>query len=54
MSTASEQVTNMDTEGSHVGASFAAHPEDAHVSVFVVLDQLRLIDGSDTELLLNS
>ena len=43
----------MHTEGSHVGASLTADPEDAHVAVLVVLDQLRLVDGTNTELLLD-
>ena len=44
----------MDAEGSHVGSSLAAHPEDAHVSCFIILNELNLIDRSDTKLFLDS
>ena len=52
--TAAKQVANMDTEGSYIGTSFAADPEDAHVPVLVVFDQLCLVDSPDSELLLDS
>ena len=51
--TAAKQVAEMDAESSHIGASFAADPEDAHVAVLVVLDQLGLVDRPDSELLLD-
>jgi hypothetical protein len=41
------------TECSDVGAGLAADPEDTEVTVVVELDELRLVDGSDTELTLN-
>ena len=44
----------MNAEGSHVGSSFAAHPEDAHVSCLIILNKLDLIDRPDTKLLLDS
>ena len=43
----------MDAKGSHVCASLAANPENAHITVFVVLNQLGLVDRSDSELLLD-
>ena len=54
MSTATEKVANVDTESTDVGSSLAADPEDTHITVFVVLDQLALIDGSDSQFLLDS
>ena len=53
MGTTTEEIADMHTEGTDVGASFTADPENAHVTVFVVLNQLRLIDSSDSELLLD-
>ena len=44
----------MNAEGSHVGSSFAAYPEDAHVSCLIILNKLDLIDRPDTKLLLDS
>ena len=44
----------MNAEGSHVSSSFAAHPEDAHVSCLIILNKLDLIDRPDTKLLLDS
>lgn len=43
----------MDAEGSDVGTSLAADPEDTEVTVIVKLDELALVDGSDTELALD-
>lgn len=43
----------MYTEGSDVRASLAADPKDAEVAVVVELNQLRFVDGSDTELTLD-
>ena len=53
MSTAPNQVADVDTEGTDVCASLAAYPEDAHVALVIVLDQLSLVDGPNTELLLD-
>jgi len=44
----------MDTEGSNISSSFARNPEDSHVSLLVILDELALIDGSNSEFLLDS
>jgi len=54
MGTTSEEVTDMNTEGSDVSSSFTGNPEDAHVTLFVVLNELGLVDSSDSELLLDS
>lgn len=54
MSTASKEVTNMDTKGTHVSTSFTADPENSHITVFIVLNELGLVDRSDSELLLDS
>jgi len=54
MGTTSEEVTNMDTEGTNVSSSLTGDPEDSHVALFVVLNELGLIDSSDSELLLDS
>ena len=43
----------MDTKGTDVGTSFAGDPEDTHVTLLVVIEELALIDGSDSKLLLN-
>ncbi len=53
MSTAAEKVTNMNTEGSNVGTSFTADPENTHVSVFIELNKFCLVDCSDSELFLD-
>ena len=54
MSAASEQVTQVDTLGTDVGTSLAREPEDSQVTLVVVLDELSLVDGAHTELLLDS
>ena len=43
----------MDAEGTHIGSSFAADPENAHIALFVVLNQLGLIDSPNAKLLLD-
>lgn len=48
-----EEETKVDAEGSDVGTSLAADPEDTEVTVIVKLDELALVDGSDTELALD-
>jgi hypothetical protein len=54
MGTTSEEITKMNTKGSNVSSSFAGNPEDGHVSLLIVLDEFALIDGSDSEFLLDS
>jgi hypothetical protein len=49
-----EQKTQMHAEGTDVGSSLAAHPEHAQLPLIVELVQLALVDGSDTELTLDS
>lgn len=44
-----QQQTQVHAQCSDVGTSLAADPEDAEVSVVVELDELALVDGSDTE-----
>jgi len=53
VSAASEDVADMHAKGSHVGTSFAAEPEDTHIALHIVIEELALIDGSHTELLLD-
>jgi hypothetical protein len=53
VSTAAENISDVDTEGTDVGTSFARDPEDAHVTLLVVVEELGLVDGTDTELLLD-
>jgi hypothetical protein len=48
-----EEETQVDAEGSNVGTSLAADPEDTEVTIIVELDELALVDGSDTELTLD-
>ena len=43
----------MNTEGSNVGTSFTADPENTHVSVFIELNKFGLVDCSDSELFLD-
>lgn len=48
-----EEKTQVDAEGTDVGTSLAADPEDTEVAVIVKLNQLALVDRSDTELTLD-
>jgi hypothetical protein len=52
--TTSEEVTEMDTEGTDIGSSFAGNPEDTEISLFIVLNELQLVDLSDSQFLLDS
>ena len=54
VSSTAEQVTEMHAKGTDVGASFAVNPHDTHVTSFVVLNELQLVDGANSELLLDS
>jgi len=49
-----EQQTQMHAQCSDVGTRLAADPEDTQLAVVVELDQLALVDRTDTELTLNS
>lgn len=49
-----QQETKVDTECTDVGTSLARDPEDTKLSLVVELVKLALVDGSDTELSLNS
>lgn len=53
VATNTEKETQVNTECSDVGTSLTADPEDTEVSVVIELDELALVDGSDTELTLN-
>lgn len=48
-----EEETQVDAQGTDVGTGLAADPEDTQVAVVVELDELALVDGSDTELALD-
>lgn len=43
----------MHAEGTDVGSSLARDPEDTEVALVVELDELGLVDGTDTELTLD-
>ena len=43
----------MYAEGSDIGTSLATDPEDTHISLFVVLKKLSLVNSSDSKLFLN-
>lgn len=49
----SEQQSEVDAESTDVGSSLARDPEDGEVAVVVELDELALVDGSDSELTLD-
>jgi hypothetical protein len=48
-----EQQTQMHAERPDIGTGLARHPEDTEVAVVVELDQLALVDRTDTELALD-
>ena len=54
VSPGSQQQSNVDAHGSHIGACLAAHPEDAQLLLGIILDQLALINGSDPQFPLDS
>lgn len=54
MCTNAEQQSQMNAESTDVGTSLAADPEDAKMAFVVKLVQLALVDGTDTELALDS
>lgn len=51
--THAKQKSQVHTECSDVSTGLAADPEDTEVTVVVELDELRLVDGPDTELTLD-
>lgn len=53
VATNTKEETQVNTECSDVGTSLTADPENTEVSVVVELDELALVDGSDTELTLD-
>jgi hypothetical protein len=52
--TDTEEQTQVNTEGTDVGTSLTADPEDTEVTLVVELVVLALVDGTDTELTLDS
>ena len=50
---AADEIADVDAHGTDVSSSLAADPEDAEVTLLVVLDELRLVDRPHTELLLD-
>ncbi len=44
----------MDADGPGVEAGLHGDPEDAHVALLVVLEQLALVDGTHAQLALHS
>lgn len=53
VSSNSEQKSEMHAKSPDVGSGLARDPEDGEVAVVVELDELALVDGSDTELTLD-
>ena len=53
VSAAAEKISDMDAKGTNVSASLAANPENTHITVFVVFNELGLIDGSNPEFFLD-
>ena len=53
MGTAAQDVTDVHAKRTNVGTSLAADPEDAHITLLIVVEQLALIDGADTQFLLH-
>ena len=53
VSTNAEQQAQVDAKGTDVGTSLAANPEDTEVAVIVKLDELALVNSSDTKLALD-
>jgi hypothetical protein len=48
-----EEETKMHAEGTDVGTGLTADPEDTEVTVIVKLDELALVNGTDTQLALD-
>jgi hypothetical protein len=53
VSTDTEKETQVHAKSSDIGTSLAADPEDTKVAVIVKLDELALVDCSDTQLTLD-
>ena len=51
--TNTEEETKVDAEGSDIGTGLAGNPEDTEMTVIVELDELRLVNGTDTKLALD-
>lgn len=48
-----EQKAEVHAKGTDIGAGLAADPEDTEMAIIVKLDELALVDGSDTQLTLD-
>lgn len=44
----------MDTEGTNVSTSLTVNPDDTQISLLIVIEEVELVDVSNTELLLDS
>jgi len=53
VSTNTQKKAEMYTESTNVGSSLAGNPENTKVALVVELDELGLVDGTDTELTLD-
>ena len=54
VSTNAQHEPNVHTHGSDVGTRLAADPEDSQMALCVILDQLRLVNGTNAQLTLDS
>jgi len=50
---AAEDVADVNAKGTNVGTSLAADPEDTHIALLIVVEQLALINSPHTEFLLD-
>jgi hypothetical protein len=48
MSTASKNISNMDAKSTNVSTSLARDPEDTHITLLIIVEELGLINGTDT------
>jgi hypothetical protein len=53
VSTAAKNIADVNAKSSDVGTSFTRHPEDTHISLLVVVEELALVNGTNTELFLD-
>jgi len=53
MSAAAKNVADVNALSSDVGTGLARNPKDTHISLLVVVEELALVDGTNTELLLD-
>ena len=53
MSANSGEETQVNAQGSHVGSCLAIHPKNTQVSIFIVLQECTVVDGSNSKLSLD-